>query len=71
MGRCRSDAACERARRMEDASRVDGAASASYFLSAVGLAIPKFGRPIAARNEDDGRLRRIDTEYWPCALQPL
>ena len=46
-------------------------ASAWYFFSAVGLAIPKFGRPIAARNEDDGRLSRIDTEYWPCALQPL
>src|SRR6476619_3064330 len=46
-------------------------ASASYFLSAVGLAIPKFGKPIAARNEDDGRRSRIDTEYWPCALQPL
>src|SRR5690349_20836295 len=46
-------------------------ASAWYFVSAAGLAMPKFGSPIAERNEDDGRLRRIDTEYLPCALQPL
>src|ERR1043166_7844034 len=46
-------------------------ASAWYFLSAAGLAMPKFGRPIAPRNEDDGRLSISDTEYLPCALQPL
>src|SRR6476660_7069109 len=46
-------------------------ASAWYFVSAVGLAMPKFGRAMAARNDEDGRLSRIDTEYLPCALQPL
>jgi hypothetical protein len=46
-------------------------ASAWYLTRAAGLAIPKFGKPIAERNDDDGCLRRIDTEYCPCALQPL
>jgi hypothetical protein len=45
-------------------------ASALYFTSAVGEAMPKFGRPIAERNDVDGRFRMIETEYWPCALQP-
>jgi len=38
-------------------------ASAWYFLSAVGLAMPNIGRPMAARNELDGRLRISDTLY--------
>src|SRR5947208_15496612 len=46
-------------------------ASAWYFLSAVGDAMPKLGRPIADRKDVDGRLRRSDTEYGPCALHPL
>src|SRR5581483_2378606 len=46
-------------------------ASAWYFLRAVGEAIPKLGSPIADRNDEDGRRSRIETEYWPCALQPL
>ena len=38
-------------------------ASAWYFLSAVGLAMPNIGRAMAARNEVDGRLRISDTLY--------
>src|SRR6059058_4833687 len=44
-------------------------ASASYFLSAVGLAMPKFGNPIADRKDEERCVSRIDTEYVPCALQ--
>src|SRR3954469_20084033 len=46
-------------------------ASASYFLSAAGEAMPKFGRPMADRKDVDGRWSRIETEYFPWVLQPL
>src|SRR5262245_33307309 len=46
-------------------------ASAWYFRSAVGDAMPKFGRPIADRKDVDGRWSRMETEYWPWALHPL
>src|SRR5829696_5341366 len=46
-------------------------ASAWYFLSAVGLAIPKFGSESAPRNDDERRVKRIVTVYFPFALQPL
>src|SRR5215210_1650807 len=46
-------------------------ASASYFFSAVGLAIPKFGSASAARNDVDRRVSRSVTVYLPFALHPL
>ena len=46
-------------------------ASASYFFSAVGLAMPKFGRASAPRNDDDRRVNRMLTVYLPRALHPL
>src|SRR5262249_48601811 len=46
-------------------------ASAWYFLSAAGDAMPKFGSPIADRKDDDGRCSRSETEYCPCALHPF
>jgi hypothetical protein len=46
-------------------------ASALYFLRAVGLAIPKFGRPRAARNEDERRVRSRVTLEAPLVRHPL
>ena len=46
-------------------------ASAWYFFSAVGLAIPKFVSASAPMNDDERRVRLIVTLYCPLALQPL
>src|SRR3954447_6265926 len=46
-------------------------ASAWYFLSAAGEAMPKFGRPIAARKDVERRVSISVTLLWPDALQPL
>src|SRR4051794_27141008 len=45
-------------------------ASAPYAFSAAGEAMPKFGRPMAFRNDVEGRVRMIETEYFPWLLQP-
>jgi hypothetical protein len=44
--------------------------SALYFLRAVGLAIPKFASASAPRKDEERRVRRIFTLYWPAVLQP-
>ena len=45
-------------------------ASALYFFSAVGLAIPKFASASAPRNDVERRERMIRTEYGPAVLHP-
>src|SRR3954468_19486923 len=46
-------------------------ASAWYFFSAAGLAMPKFGRPITARNDVQRRVSISVTFELPCVEQPL
>jgi hypothetical protein len=59
----------ERAGRMEDAVRVDRAASAWYFFSAVRARHPKFVSASAPMNDDDRRLNVIVAVELPLALQ--
>jgi len=44
-------------------------ASALYFFSAVGLAIPKFGSPIAEMKDDERRVRFSVTSLSPFVVQ--
>ena len=46
-------------------------ASAWYFFSAVGLAMPKFVSASAPRNDDERRVRKIVTLYCPLRLAAL
>src|SRR5664280_3734849 len=46
-------------------------ASASYFFSAAGLAMPKFGSPIAEMKDDERRVRFSVTSLSPLVVQLL